>query len=171
MASKSSADHYGTVAMAIHWATAIAIVALLVVGFVAADTADEATKIQLLRVHTVAGVSVLALTLFRIGWWLFVDRLPRAVQGLPRWQGMSGLAGPPPFLRGSSIVLAASGHRHDAAIRGRQRALWRCDRTARFHGICAARRARPWRPSAGAPRRASRRRGALPPVRRAATIR
>jgi len=108
MARKSSVDRYGSVAMAIHWVTAVAIIALLVVGFVAADTADEATKIQLLRVHTVAGISVLALTLFRIGWWLFADRLPRDVEGLPRWQGRSAWLVHRLFYV-VIIVLAASG--------------------------------------------------------------
>lgn len=89
MVLKSSADRYGTMAIAIHWISAIAIIGLLVAGFVAADTAEEATKIQLLRFHFAAGIAVLSLTLFRIGWWLFADRQPHDVAGLPRWQGRS----------------------------------------------------------------------------------
>jgi cytochrome b561 len=83
---KSSADRYGTVAMIIHWLSAIAILGLLWAGFAAANTADEAAKVQLLRLHTSAGIAVLALTLFRIGWWLFADRLPNQKVGVPQWQ-------------------------------------------------------------------------------------
>lgn len=89
MAMKSSADRYGSVAMTVHWLTAIAILGLLWAGFTAADTADEAAKIQLLRLHTSAGIAVFSLTLFRIGWWLFADRRPEEAAGLPRWQGRS----------------------------------------------------------------------------------
>ena len=89
MALKSSADRYGTVAMIIHWLTAIAILGLLWAGFTAADTADEAAKIQLLRLQTSAGIAVLSLTIFRVCWWLFTDRRPQEVAGLPRWQAMS----------------------------------------------------------------------------------
>lgn len=89
MAMKSRADSYGSVAMVVHWLTAIAILGLLWAGFAAADMTDEATKIQLLRLHTSTGITVLALTIFRIGWWLFADRLPEETAGLPRWQGMS----------------------------------------------------------------------------------
>lgn len=108
VALKSSADRYGNVAIGIHWVTAIAIIALLVVGFVAADTANEETKIQLLRVHTVTGIAVLVLTLFRIGWWLFADRMPHDVQGLPRWQARSAWLVHRLFYV-VVIVLAASG--------------------------------------------------------------
>jgi cytochrome b561 len=89
MAWKSSSERYGSVAMVIHWATALAILGLLWAGFTAADTADEAAKIQLLRLHTSAGITVFALTLLRIGWWLFADRRPQEAAGLPRWQAMS----------------------------------------------------------------------------------
>lgn len=108
MALKSSTDRYGNVAIGIHWVTAIAIIALLIAGFVAADTADEATKIQLLRVHTATGVAVLVLTLFRIGWWLFADRLPRDPSALPRWQARSAWLVHRLFYV-VVIVLAASG--------------------------------------------------------------
>lgn len=56
MALKSTADHYGTVAMIVHWLSAIAILGLLWAGFTAANTVDEAAKIQILRLHTSAGV-------------------------------------------------------------------------------------------------------------------
>ena len=89
MALKSTPDHYGTVAMIVHWLSAIAILGLLWAGFTAANTVDEAAKIQILRLHTSAGIAVLALTIFRICWWLFADRRPSELPGQPRWQSFS----------------------------------------------------------------------------------
>lgn len=85
MSAKSTAERYGSVAIAIYWITAAAILALLVAGLWAANTSDDGTKVALLRVHVPLGVAVLALTLFRMAWW-FMDRRPAAPVGTPRWQ-------------------------------------------------------------------------------------
>lgn len=108
MAMKSSTDRYGTVAMAVHWLSAIAILGLLWAGFTAANTVDEAAKTQILRLHTSAGITVLALTIFRICWWLFADRRPQEVAGVPRWQAVSARIVHVLFYL-VIIVLAASG--------------------------------------------------------------
>lgn len=76
MALRSTSDRYGRVAIAIHWVSAILIVGLLASGFRAASTLDPAAKAGLLRVHAVVGIAVLALTLFRLAWWMFADRKP-----------------------------------------------------------------------------------------------
>lgn len=85
MSAKSTADRYGSVAIAVHWITAAAILVMLVVGLWAANTADEGTRVALLRVHVPLGVAVFALTVFRVVWW-FIDRRPAAHAGMPRWQ-------------------------------------------------------------------------------------
>jgi cytochrome b561 len=85
MAARSSTDRYGSIAITIHWLTAIAILALLGLGLAAANAADPATKAGLLRAHVPLGTLVLLLTIFRIVWW-FIDRRPAALAGLPRWQ-------------------------------------------------------------------------------------
>ena len=85
MSARSASDRYGSVAIAIHWLTALAILALLVLGLAAANSSDGATKAALLRAHVPLGVAVLALTIFRIVWW-FIDRRPSPPPGLPRWQ-------------------------------------------------------------------------------------
>ena len=73
---KSSPDRYGSVAVTIHWLTAILIVA-----------ADSAIQAGFLRVHIPAAIIVLLLTLFRIVWWWRFDRKPIPVEGPPPWQG------------------------------------------------------------------------------------
>lgn len=86
MSLKSTPQRYGTVAIAIHWATALAVFGLLASGFRAAGTVDPSAKASLLRVHAVLGLSVLALTLLRLAWWWLVDRKPAEPAGTPRWQ-------------------------------------------------------------------------------------
>jgi len=82
---KSSPDRYGTVAVSIHWLTAILIVVLLGSGFNAADSAESAAKAQFLRVHIPVAIVVLLLTIFRVVWWI-IDTRPRPVAGMPLWQ-------------------------------------------------------------------------------------
>ncbi len=86
MTMKSTSMSYGTVAISIHWLSAIVIVVLLASGFRAADIADAAAKADTLRVHASAGILLLVLTLARIAWWLFADRKPEPPAGEPRWQ-------------------------------------------------------------------------------------
>ena len=83
---KSTSDQYGTVAVLIHWVSAVLILILIVSGFRAAGTMDPAAKAAILRVHVPIAIGVLALTLLRIVWWLGFDRKPDPVAGAPRWQ-------------------------------------------------------------------------------------
>jgi len=83
---KSTSDRYSSVAITIHWLTAILIVVLLGTGFNAADSADAATKVQFLRVHIPVATVVFLLTVFRVFWWVARDKKPNSVPGLPRWQ-------------------------------------------------------------------------------------
>ena len=86
MQMKSDGHRYGAVAMAMHWATAIAIFGLLGSGLVMADTDDAAVKATLLKGHAAAGVFITLLTVLRISWWAFADRRPEKPEGTPAWQ-------------------------------------------------------------------------------------
>ena len=66
----------------------MAILALLVLGFRAAGTADPATKAALLRIHVPLGLFILAITILRLGWWV-LDRRPDRAAGMRLWQLMS----------------------------------------------------------------------------------
>jgi cytochrome b561 len=79
MRIKSTSHSYGAVAIAIHWIAAALIILLLLSGFRAA--ADPITKVAVLRIHAVAGVLLLILTLGRIAWWLCADDKPLPVDG------------------------------------------------------------------------------------------
>lgn len=86
MTVKSTSHSYGSVAIAIHWLSAILIVILLASGFRAAGMSDTGAKADTLMVHAPAGIALLVLTLARIAWWLFVDRKPEPPGNSPPWQ-------------------------------------------------------------------------------------
>ena len=86
MGWKSDGRRYGAVAMAMHWATAAAIFALLGSGLVMAGTEEPAAKISILKFHAGAGFFAGALTLLRILWWAVADRRLPHPAGTPRWQ-------------------------------------------------------------------------------------
>lgn len=108
MSLKSTPQRYGTVAIAIHWITAAALLGLLVSGFRAAGLDDDAAKAALLRPHTAIGVAVLLLTLARILWWVAVDTKPQHIGGQPRWQEISASA-VHGLLMLALLLMAASG--------------------------------------------------------------
>ena len=76
MSLKSSPTRYGGVAIAIHWISALAVLAMLVSGLGAAKTGDATVALTLLRGHAVMGVLVGILTLLRVVWFLAIDRRP-----------------------------------------------------------------------------------------------
>jgi cytochrome b561 len=84
MSAKSSTDRYGTVAAGIHWLTALAVIFMLGSGQTMDFNPGAAPSI--LPFHVAFGVAVGALTLFRIVWWLAVDRFPRPMDGTSRVQ-------------------------------------------------------------------------------------
>lgn len=92
MSLKSSQTQYGTVAVTIHWLTALVIMAALGSGFRAANTPDVAAKAQILAVHAPLAIAALLLTLARILWWSFADRKPEPIADVPNWQHASARA-------------------------------------------------------------------------------
>lgn len=92
MPAKSTNNQYGSVAITIHWLSALLIIVQLGSGFRAAGTTDLAAKAQILGIHASVGIAVLVLTLARIAWWWFADRKPGAVAGMPAWQDWSARA-------------------------------------------------------------------------------
>ena len=87
MSLKSKDHRYGSVAIAMHWATAGLIVVLFATGLQAAAQTDEAAKVALLRAHVPLGIGVLLLTALRIVWRLLADRgRPRSPALDPAWR-------------------------------------------------------------------------------------
>ncbi|MBD8066541.1 cytochrome b [Devosia sp. PTR5] len=104
---KSSSQRYGSVAMAIHWLSALAVVALLASGQVMAGSAPERLG-KILPIHVSLGLVVGLLTLVRIVWWLALDRRPRPEATLgPVQRRLAGAVHGLLYL--SLIVMVASG--------------------------------------------------------------
>ena len=86
MAVKSTSNRYGSVAIAIHWASAVAVILTFGAGFVVAESLPPGRGAPILVVHIVLGLIVFALTILRILWWLFADKHPTAPADQPHWQ-------------------------------------------------------------------------------------
>lgn len=109
MGLKSTATRYGSVAIAIHWVTALAIVGLLISGTImAGEGVGEGTRRSILPVHAIMGSLVVLLTLLRLSWWAWGDRRPEPAAGQPPMQELAAkiVHG---LLYAGIIVLGASG--------------------------------------------------------------
>lgn len=84
MTARSSANRYGSVAIAIHWASATGVILAFIAGLVMANSAEAPAG--LLIAHIVLGTCVLVLTLLRILWWAVADKHPAPPANQPRWQ-------------------------------------------------------------------------------------
>ena len=89
---KSTQTRYGTVAVTLHWLSALSIFALLGLGFRASALTGSPDKTLILTAHVTLGSVVLILTLFRIIWWAFADQKPKPLSDDPAWQQISGKA-------------------------------------------------------------------------------
>ncbi len=89
MVSKSTNTNYGTVAVTIHWLSAVLIILLLGLGFQASETLDPIEKANILQFHAPIGIAILLLTLTRIIWWWRFDSKPAAAGNTPPWQERS----------------------------------------------------------------------------------
>lgn len=108
MSLKSSATRYGSVAIAMHWLTALLILALFVTGLLAEGQGDPAAQLALVRFHVPLGTAVIVLTLLRIVWWWVADRRPGLPAEQPGWQKF--MAHAVHFaLYAAIVLLAASG--------------------------------------------------------------
>ena len=92
MAAKSTPSNYGTVAVTLHWVSALLIIALLFSGFRAGSVTDPVAKASLLAFHAPLGATIFILTLARIAWWWFADTKPDHANGSPEWQIRSAAA-------------------------------------------------------------------------------
>ncbi len=88
---KSTDKKYGTIALAIHWISALLILLMVVSGFRAGGMENAVDKAAILRVHIPVGITILLLTLARIAWWLFADKKPASVP-MPAWQDRASKA-------------------------------------------------------------------------------
>jgi cytochrome b561 len=84
MSLKSTETRWGSVAQAIHWLMAIAIISNGIIGLIMDEMPRGMTKLNTFAIHKSIGLTVLALLILRVS-WRFFDRKPRD-EPMPRWQ-------------------------------------------------------------------------------------
>ena len=73
----NSTDSYGTLSKLIHWAMAIIIISLMIVGLYMTGLDDEdPSRRDLYHLHKVFGMTIIFLSLIRIG-WIIASRPPQ----------------------------------------------------------------------------------------------
>ena len=85
MSLKNTATSYGAIAKFFHWTVALAVIALLIVGFIMGTIQDKALKLQVYNLHKLIGLTVLLLMLLRLV-WRFMNVQPGYPAAVPRWE-------------------------------------------------------------------------------------
>lgn len=89
----SGSVRYDSVAIGLHWLTAVAVLGLIVIGLVMGDLPNSsALKFSLFQWHKSVGITVLLLTVARLGWRLG-HRPPAMPDGMPNWEKAAAHAG------------------------------------------------------------------------------
>jgi len=84
---------YDTVAITLHWLSALAIVALLAMGWIMTDlTPGSSLQFSLYQWHKSVGITVLALTVLRLAWAL-THRPPPLPTSMPAWEQLAARLG------------------------------------------------------------------------------
>jgi len=88
----TSSTSYGTVAKTLHWLIAAAIVTMLVIGWTMTSLPRNNPHIfALFQWHKSIGITILLLSLFRLGWRL-MHPAPPLPAGMPAWEKFAARA-------------------------------------------------------------------------------
>jgi cytochrome b561 len=82
--AQSSSSRYTATAMVLHWVLALAILCSFGLGLYMADLPFSLQRVKLYNWHKWAGVTILALSMFRLLWRL--THLPPSDAVMPAWQ-------------------------------------------------------------------------------------
>jgi|APTNR8051073442_1049403.scaffolds.fasta_scaffold00566_33 cytochrome b561 len=83
---RNSPHRYGVVALSLHWLIAVLIVGMLILGTVMVDlTPGSSLQFQLYQLHKSFGITILALSLARLGWRL-ANPAPPLPNDLQPWE-------------------------------------------------------------------------------------
>jgi cytochrome b561 len=85
MQLRNHKDGWGLISIGLHWLTVMIVLSLCIVGLIMVELPTGALKIQVYTLHKSFGLTVLALTLFRLTWRL-VSKTPEALSSIPAWQ-------------------------------------------------------------------------------------
>lgn len=85
MPIRNSTEHWGSLSIALHWITVLLVAGLVLVGFFMQELPNTPMKREVYALHKSLGLTVLGLTLLRLGWRL-LQPTPTLPAGLPAWQ-------------------------------------------------------------------------------------
>lgn len=88
MGLKNTTNAYGSVARFLHWTIALLVVVLLIVGYTMLDIEDKEVKVQVINIHKLTGILVLALMVLRV-LWAMINIKPSLPFGTPAWEKMA----------------------------------------------------------------------------------
>ena len=86
MAFKSTDKKYGMIAITIHWLAFILVAILIISGNIMDDLINSDDRMEILQFHAPIGLSIGALFILRIIWWIFFDKKPPTAENDARWQ-------------------------------------------------------------------------------------
>ncbi len=87
MALRNTPGAFGAVAVALHWIIAVAILAMIYIGYRMVETEDY----DLFALHKSLGLTILMLSLLRLV-WRFIDPPPPLPASVPRWERIAARA-------------------------------------------------------------------------------
>ena len=88
MLSSTTSSSYTSVAKFLHWLIAICIIAMLAIGWIMGSLPNGPDKFALFQLHKSIGITILFLSLFRLGWRL-THKAPPLPAAMPRWEKMA----------------------------------------------------------------------------------
>lgn len=87
----SARERYTTIAIALHWLIAAAIVSTFALGLYMSDLSASPVKLRLYAYHKWIGVTIFVFVVLRLIWRL-THRVPMPPPGMPRWQRFAASA-------------------------------------------------------------------------------
>lgn len=85
MGARNTPEQWGWIAKTLHWATALGVIGLVIVGLWMDELPNSPTKVKVYALHKSVGLTVLAIVVLRLV-WRFVDKRPPYPAGMPPWQ-------------------------------------------------------------------------------------
>lgn len=82
---RNTEQRYGSVSKLLHWVIALLVLCMLIVGYFMGDIKNDALQAQVINLHKLTGLTILALIVIRLIWTLLNPK-PVLPLGTPAWQ-------------------------------------------------------------------------------------